>query len=485
MHRAERKNKAESKVLAELYHVIPLSNLVRGYDKYSGTYSKKNIAESTFPGEFYLLERDQIHVGLRKVNQSIAKHDRLNDIPIILQTEVDPSQLKISRSGSGHYIEADTVKLSAIFTEASLAEKATSPSNASSNILSDLFWSKDVTGHPVPFLKRLTEDMIAKSYALSSKSFVAFDQMQTRSISYLPIANACQADCPFCFSNASISKDQIKHDLNFDLYSNWTKHAIEHGATRAVITGGGEPTLLKFDKMLSLISMASKDFSLPVTLITNAHIFASCSTNEQDIYLDRLGSAGLSTLSISRHHYDHEINASIMKLRTPLGPFLSRAASLVHGSSSKPKIRLVCVLQKGGIESLNDLEDYLDWGVHHGVQEFCFKELYISTSTESVYHDQASNEWSRANQVPLSLVSDLIGKHGSIKQTKLPWGAPVYSIKWKGELISVAAYTEPSLYWERANGLARSWNLMADGRCYASLEDKESDLNLETIGGVK
>ena len=42
--------------------------------------------------------------------------------------------------------------------------------------------------------------------------------------------------------------------------------------------------------------------------------------------------------------------------------------------------------------------------------------------------------------------------------------------------MRIAAYTEPSLYWERVNGIARSWNVMADGKCFVSLEDRSSAL---------
>ncbi|MGR5130705.1 hypothetical protein, partial [Photobacterium swingsii] len=62
-----------------------------------------------------------------------------------------------------------------------------------------------------------------------------------------------------------------------------------------------------------------------------------------------------------------------------------------------------------------------------------------------------------------------------------PWGAPVFAGEWAGRPMRIAAYTEPSLYWERTHGIARSWNVMADGRCYASLEDRASELTLEAL----
>ena len=49
----------------------------------------------------------------------------------------------------------------------------------------------------------------------------------------------------------------------------------------------------------------------------------------------------------------------------------------------------------------------------------------------------------------------------------------------EGRTVSVAAYTEPSLFWERSNGIARSWNIMADGKCLVSLEDRRSTIAME------
>ena len=46
---------------------------------------------------------------------------------------------------------------------------------------------------------------------------------------------------------------------------------------------------------------------------------------------------------------------------------------------------------------------------------------------------------------------------------RLPWGSPLYELDWKGTKLQIAAYTEPTVYWEKSHGLSRSWNLMADG----------------------
>ena len=99
---------------------------------------------------------------------------------------------------------------------------------------------------------------------------------------------------------------------------------------------------------------------------------------------------------------------------------------------------------------------------------------------ESLYHRHAANEWSHANQVPLSLVLDFAERHGFTEIARLPWGSPVFRGEWRGRRLQIAAYTEPSLFWERVHGIARSWNLMSDGRCLVSLEDRASEIALPT-----
>lgn len=139
-------------------------------------------------------------------------------------------------------------------------------------------------------------------------------------------------------------------------------------------------------------------------------------------------------------------------------------------------MRWVCVLQRGGVDSQTSLSAYLDFVAESGVPEICFKELYVSTSAESLYHDAASNKWALENQVPLSLVISFCESNGFSKISELPWGAPVFEGLWRGKSIRIAAYTEPSVFWERSHGLCRSWNVMADKSVLASLEDKTSNV---------
>ena len=136
------------------------------------------------------------------------------------------------------------------------------------------------------------------------------------------------------------------------------------------------------------------------------------------------------------------------------------------------------MLQRDGVETAETLESLLRWAAHRGVEELTLKELYVATSEESVYHDRAANTWCRANQVPLSLATAFFSRRGWRQVAQLPWGAPIHAGTIDGLPLRVAAYTEPSLFWERTAGVARSWNVLADGACYASLEDRASRVTL-------
>ena len=135
---------------------------------------------------------------------------------------------------------------------------------------------------------------------------------------------------------------------------------------------------------------------------------------------------------------------------------------------------MICVLQKGGVENEEGIRNYINYAAENGVTQVCFKELYVSTSSESYYHRYESNIWSRENQVPLSLLTNYLEKVGAKILYRLPWGAPIYGLVVNGTRMKIAAYTEPSLFWERTSGIARSWNIMSDGEVLASLEDKGS-----------
>ena len=58
-----------------VYHVTVLSNFARAYDKYWGCYDKTRIPESTFPARFFLLDREEIGIGVAKAARLLARQE--------------------------------------------------------------------------------------------------------------------------------------------------------------------------------------------------------------------------------------------------------------------------------------------------------------------------------------------------------------------------------------------------------------------------
>jgi len=433
-----------------LWHVTVLSNFARAYDKYTRNYSKELIPESTFPNRFFLLRENELDIGVQKASRLQAKLGLSGNKLIALRTQVSANQLNPNlRTGLGRFVNSSTIRIDEVaFVEGIVA---------------------NIQLVPAPI-----EEVIALSFRLLSPQLHDYPEIMPRSLSVLPIARGCQASCPFCFSEASASADQEQDKLDLVNLRRFAISAKSRGAERFVITGGGEPGLLRHDRIKDVINLGFNTLGKTV-LITNGHHLAGREPVALESMLADYADHGLAVLALSRHHYDEDVCERLMTLRTNVTAI---AKAWEMGSAKWPNLRLrfTCVLQKGCVDNIEEMAAYVDWASSLGVTEICFKELYVSTSVESVYHRHAANEWSYANQVPLSLVLEFASRHSFEEIARLPWGAPVFRGLWKGRVMQIAAYTEPTLFWERANGIARSWNVMSDGRCLASLEDRESEV---------
>ncbi|MFJ1753946.1 radical SAM protein [Kitasatospora sp. NPDC088134] len=435
------------------FHVIVLSNFARGFDKYALAYDKAGIPESSFPDRFHLLTRAELGIGIDKARRLLDRLAIPGDRLLVLETEVDPAELHPNtRTGLGAELHRPALRLAAVH---------------------ELDGTED-GGDGAALRPTTVEDAMAASLHLHQDVQRPYAELRPRSVSVLPVANACQAKCSFCFSAASISADQPPARVPWDTVEAWLARAREAGAERAVITGGGEPTILPFDQQLRLVAACAAVYPKTV-LITNAHNLAKGGPTDRADRLAALHEAGLGVLAVSRHHQDDAVSGRLMMLDTPVGEVVEAWRT---GRDRWPglRLRLICVLQHGGVADEAGIAAYLSWAAALGVEEVCFKELYVSTSTESLYFDRAANTWSRDHQVPLAVLTRFAARHGFETVDRLPWGAPVLDGSWDGRPMRLAAYTEPSLYWERAHGVARSWNVLADGRCYASLEDRASEI---------
>lgn len=429
-----------------LYHITTLDNFARGYDKYTHSYGKESIAQSHFPDQFFLLTKEELPIGINKTQNRLDRLNLPGNTMIALGVNIPLSQTKSDHAtGLGQYVPSPRVPLSKVY------------------------W---ITSSPdsITLEETLPEEMMARSLPLLKNDLYTWQDCRPRSWSVLPIAFACQARCKFCFSKASVSFQHKGHIKDWTAIEHSLKAAQVAKAERAVITGGGEPTLLKPDDLLKLISLCANHLDKTV-LITNGARLET--TDPHSHSLKALHTAGLDVLSTSHHHHDPIIAKDILGLDVDIPTLAKRSKS-----DDTPQLRLICVLQKEGIASKEDVLAYLSWAAALGITQVTFKELYVSTTTESAYASQEANIYSRDNQVPLKTVTDCAQDLNAAEIVRLPWGAPVFETTIDGNPIQFVAYTEPSVMWERTHGMVRSWNHMANGTTLASLEDMESSINV-------
>ncbi len=269
--------------------------------------------------------------------------------------------------------------------------------------------------------------------------------------SVLPVRMACNCRCSFCFSKSSLSSlprdtiDWAKVDL--DRYFDFAKL---RGASRLVVTGGGEP-LLRADAVLEIIRRAKPVFE-EVVCFTNGSLLTRR-------LAQRLAEAGLSYLCFSRHHFDERLNRRLMGEAAPtLADFFHAAEGLT--------VRATCVMAQGYIDSERLAWQYIDRLSRHGVRQFTFKHTYVAYE-RSVFTNSREDRWAAEHRVsfdPFAGNGEIVGQ--------LPWGPAIRRI---GD-FQVCHYHEPTPAWELEHQLCRSVNLLSDGTVYASLEDQSSQL---------
>lgn len=429
-------------------YITVLSNWITGYDRYQRLYTKAHIPQSTYPHEFYLLKNNELEIGETKAQALLKKTNITGNRIVRIEAELNDAEVsKNTRNGLGWIYKDHKIPVTCTYLHD--GEK---------------------------WVEHTVEDVTAQAFTLHGDTLKEYKDLTPLTLSFLPIAIACQASCLFCFSGSSISIERKRRIKDFTDLSYWCERAHNSGAQRFVLTGGGEPTIMPFNEIIECLEIADKHFKKKI-LITNGLFLSQKEEQEIEERLKALKTAGLTILSFSYHNVTPEGVKKIMGIDTNIEKVLKVWQKM--DKNEVPTIRLICVLQQGAIDSIEKITEYLEFAAHYDVTQVCFKELYVSSTTESLYSGGKENIYSRDHQVSLSILLKWFADKKAPKIGELAWGAPIHSVTINGTEISVAAYTEPSVGWERTSGIARSWNYMADQKCFASLEDEASIIEKE------
>lgn len=167
---------------------------------------------------------------------------------------------------------------------------------------------------------------------------------------YVRIQNTCNAKCKFCeFTGEGKKFDKYK------MYYAISEMSKKFKINKVSFTGG-EPTLnvelLK--DAINLIKEIDKD------------IFIVVNTNGYN--LKKLIGIPIDSVALSRHHYDDNINNSILGFNAP-------SSSDIKSVSDKLNLHLSCNLLKSNIDNKDSIIKYLEFADNVGVDDVGFVSL--------------------------------------------------------------------------------------------------------------
>lgn len=218
----------------------------------------------------------------------------------------------------------------------------------------------------------------------------------------------CNARCQMCIQEITWKTPTGEQDPFTKAVSNHISEYYDLGGRKVIITGG-EPTL-RPSRVISTLEELSKypDWEL-IAMYTNGSRLLKESDGET--LAQKLKEGGLHYVNLSTHHYDAEKNNRIFGIDAGNPQIIGK-----HLSNIGMSLRLCATLQKGGLETTNEVLRYLDFAQECGAQDVYLRELF------RVYNADSSNEAIRGhledidlNFVPLKPIVEELRECGAIQ----------------------------------------------------------------------
>lgn len=182
---------------------------------------------------------------------------------------------------------------------------------------------------------------------------------------YISVTDRCNAACPFCANE----KRELTENVDLIKYRNALEIAAPY--VSGVSFTGGEP-MLDTLSLCTMIDIADQmlDRNVEFDMVTNG---TNLSMLPAMPVLNRL-----SSIHISRHTVDDNDNRGLMMWSD--APSWDSIREMVLEMPDAGAIVLNCVLQKGGVQDINDVCAYLDKAIETGIQNTSFIAMMPANS---------------------------------------------------------------------------------------------------------
>jgi len=233
----------------------------------------------------------------------------------------------------------------------------------------------------------------------------------------------CNATCPYCISRMTgkFKEEDVKSsgfdERNFDKAVMAAKIG---GATTALITSKGEPTL-NSEQITRYVRKAAPHFPF-IELQTNGLVFMEADF-ETEMTLRGWREDGLTALAISVVSHDDAINKANFAPNHPY--WLGRLVGLARKAGLM--VRLTCTMFRGGVESWGEMSPLIDYCVRNKIEQLSLGVVAAPWPVEN----KATYDWVRLrsfSEEDVRVIHEEIGDFG-IKLMTLPHGATIYDVR--------------------------------------------------------
>lgn len=230
-------------------------------------------------------------------------------------------------------------------------------------------------------------------------------------ISFTPyIYNQCSAVCQFC-SERIHRKDETPFSLNSvctDYYSKLDEILHELSDIDIFLSISGMEPLESLDVLESVLTSFHKHQKSGGS-VSEKVIYSNLSAmvHSDKRILELIKKFRVDRVETSRHHYDEDKNQEIMRFRKDqLIALNTEYTKAVSKLVNHVDLKLACVLQKQGVNSVSEVGKYLDWANSLGVSNITFREFSILT--DHGFTQSKTTKYIGDNRIDiLSILSDL------------------------------------------------------------------------------
>lgn len=237
---------------------------------------------------------------------------------------------------------------------------------------------------------------------IGSKLFLNRKQIRKK-ISFTPyIYNRCSADCVFCSEKLIREETPLgKGYVNVaDNYESKLQDVLKELSDVELFLSisGMEPleSLPFLEKVLNVFQLHEQNGGCISQKVIYTNLSAMAHSASRII--DLLQHHQISRVETSRHHYDEKINRDIMQFR-PKQAIVNNSCyeQAVMQVLKVVPVRLACVVQQTGVNSISEVVRYIDWASGMGITNITFRELSIlgdhftdAGSYEYIAHNRTS-----------------------------------------------------------------------------------------------